>query len=375
VTLLQNYGQLETTGLVTLSPTELAQVRFHTVGKAVKGVEMKIATDGEILIRGPQLFKGYYKDDNLTKKVLDVDGWYHSGDIGKLDEDGYLSFDGRRSDAIKLADGQKIMPLKLETDLRAAPLTKYAITVGEDKENAGVLLILDSGVVKRLAKKKGCSPKRMLNNSEILNQIKQHVETVSKAHNIKVRRFSIVPKSLSAKKGELTSTMSLRRRNIYTHFATDIENLYTTKDGAKGGGLDMVDNDTLKRSPSLEDTKAVPKKITDGCFYRKTTSGEYKKTDLKQSEVEEMERQLVLAMKEIRELAKRIKTLQEQHIEDAGVIEAKENAVNLLQSQLSDSDDSDGQGKKSKPKDKKRAKKENAGGREKKVRNVKKSSH
>ena len=130
--------------------------------------------------------------------------------MGKLDDDGYLSFEGRRSDVIKLADGQKIMPLKLETDLRAAPLTKYcllltnfqklltsffflslpryAITVGEDKENAGVLLILDSGVVKRLAKKKGCSPKRMLNNAEILNQIKQHVETVSKAHNIKVGR-------------------------------------------------------------------------------------------------------------------------------------------------------------------------------------------
>jgi len=141
----------------------------------------------------------------------------------------------------------------------------------------------------------------------------------------------------------------------------------------------------------MEDTKAAPKKITDGCFYRKTSSGEYKKTDLKQSEVEEMERQLVLAMKEIRELAKRIKTLQEQHIEDTGVIEAKENAVNLMQSQLSDSEDSDSQGKKArannntnnsstsnnnKKKPKKGEKGENAGGsKEKKGRTVKKSSH
>ena len=153
----------------------------------------------------------------------------------------------------------------------------------------------------------------------------------------------------------------------------------------------QVGNETFKRSPSMEDTKAAPKKITDGCFYRKTSSGEYKKTDLKQSEVEEMERQLVLAMKEIRELAKRIKTLQEQHIEDTGVIEAKENAVNLMQSQLSDSEDSDSQGKKArannntnnsstsnnnKKKPKKGEKGENAGGsKEKKGRTVKKSSH
>lgn len=133
---------------------------------------------------------------------------------------------------------------------------RYAITVGEDKEHAGVLLILDNYVAKKMAKKKGTSPKRLLNNAEIQNQIKQHVETVSKAHNVKVmlhslqlvrlmidphyqvRRFSIYPRSLSVKKGELTYTMSLRRKHINEHFATYIDNLYT-KDGAKTG-LDMV---------------------------------------------------------------------------------------------------------------------------------------
>eukprot|EP01087_Luapelamoeba_hula_P018320 TRINITY_DN588_c0_g1_i4.p1 TRINITY_DN588_c0_g1~~TRINITY_DN588_c0_g1_i4.p1 ORF type:complete len:828 (-),score=166.70 TRINITY_DN588_c0_g1_i4:1280-3763(-) len=378
VQLIHAYGQLETTGLCTMnipstqalllstpstsstsatstpsqqSSAQTASTRYDNLGQPLPDCHVTISSEKEILVQGPNVFLGYYKDPAQTEAVL-KGGVYHTGDMGDMDTHGNLVFKGRKVDIIQISEGQTLHPFNLETSLRSIPHIKYAIVVGESgKDHVGVLLILDLNSVKRVAKKKNSTPKRLFASPDFQMQLKQHVDNIAKSEKVKVRRFSIVARPLSVKKGELTSTMSVRRKIFYAHFANEIERLF--KDGPK------TDKDELQVA-HVEGTKDknnegggggagdsnkgvsgdASKKVTDGHFYRKTAAGEFRRTELKQSEVEDMEKTLMTAMKEIRDLAKRIKMLQEQHTEDTELLNGRDQ--NTQQHHNSQTDGSNG---------------------------------
>eukprot|EP00005_Dracoamoeba_jomungandri_P000547 CAMPEP_0174253014 /NCGR_PEP_ID=MMETSP0439-20130205/2398_1 /TAXON_ID=0 /ORGANISM="Stereomyxa ramosa, Strain Chinc5" /LENGTH=961 /DNA_ID=CAMNT_0015333797 /DNA_START=54 /DNA_END=2939 /DNA_ORIENTATION=- len=326
MSILPVYGQLETCGVCTVSPpdSELSKLSI-TQGRPLEGCEVKINDDGEILYKGPNVFLNYYKDKEFTNLAKEA-GWKKTGDLGKLDSDGYLIFEGRMSDIITLSDGTTIAPLHLETQLRSLPLVRYAVIVGDGKDWLGALLILDLAVVKSLARKKGCTPKRLFSSPDNVHQkeIKEHIESVNSNAKVRVRRFSVVARNLSVKRGEMSCTMSIRRRVIHEKCEKEINTLYEDKGAA--GGEDLM----LKEGPG-------PTKITDGTFYKKSCENErdFERTELTQDQVENMEKDLINAMKEIRELAKQIKTLQERHEEDLSVLESKKQAISRLQTEIS----------------------------------------
>jgi len=218
-------------------------------------------------------------------------------------------------------------------------LMRYAVVIGDGKEFLAALLILELNVVKRMAKKRKCSPKRLFASPDIQQHIRKHVDAVNKTAKCGVRKFSIVPRHLSVKRGELTCTMSIRRDVVAKSFENEIAALY--REPPKGAvppePLLVMEHKKPKKPDEEDDPKGsaeTGKKLTDGCFYRKTSTGEFRKTNLQQSVVEDMERQLFATMKEIRELAKRIKTLQEQHVEDSNTVKSKELAVFMLENEL-----------------------------------------
>jgi long-chain acyl-CoA synthetase len=209
-------------------------VKFGTVGPPLTGTEVKIAEDGEILVKSPSVFKGYFKNPEATAETI-KDGWLHSGDVGLIDEDGFLKITDRKKDIIVTAGGKNITPQYIENKLKFSPYINDAVVIGDRRKFLVSLIMIDEDNVVKFAqdnKIQFSTYKDLTKAPEILKLIQGEVdkvnETLSRVEQVK--KFTILPKKLYEEDGEVTPTMKVKRKYVNEAFKDLIEGMY------KGGG-------------------------------------------------------------------------------------------------------------------------------------------
>jgi len=224
----EGYGMTETTGITHVS--EQRNYRLGTVGQPLGDTQVQIAADGEIIVKHKGIFKGYYKDEELTKEVL-REGWMHTGDVGKIDEKNYLKITDRKKDLIITAGGKNIAPQFLENLLKFSPYINDAVVIGDGRKYLTALIVIDEENVTKFAQDKRVqftTFASMTKSPEIVELIQQEVDKVnrqvSRVENI--RKFRILDKKLYTEDGEVTPTMKVKRKAIHAQFGDLIEAMY-----------------------------------------------------------------------------------------------------------------------------------------------------
>jgi long-chain acyl-CoA synthetase len=230
VLILEGYGLTEcTTGATVNRPTKF---RFGTVGVALPGTELKIDDDGEVLIKSPTVFAGYYKDEEATREVLPGDGWLRSGDIGELDEDGFLTITDRKKDIIVTAGGKNVAPQNLENELKSSKFVSQALVVGDKRPYCVALITLDEPELVKWAHAHGLEGElglaQLAAHAGVRELVQGIVDRVNAEHSRyeQLKKFTILPRDFTMADDELTPTLKLKRRVIQERFAADIEALY-----------------------------------------------------------------------------------------------------------------------------------------------------
>jgi long-chain acyl-CoA synthetase len=227
--ILEGYGLTETTAGSTLNlPTAL---KIGSVGRPLPGTGARIEPDGEVLLKGPHVFAGYWKNDAATNEAMTTDGWFRTGDIGELDGEGYLRITGRKKELIVTAGGKNVAPAVLEDRLRANPIISQCVVVGDNKPYIGALITLDQDALPQILTANNIEPAAMselLKNADIRALVQKAVNAANEAvsNSEAIKKFVILPEDLTIDNGYLTPKMSIRRHLIVQDFATDIESLY-----------------------------------------------------------------------------------------------------------------------------------------------------
>lgn len=224
------YGMSECTGPATASLPN----KYHTgkAGFCLPGAELKIAEDGEICMRGRHVFMGYYKDNLATAEALDRDGWLHSGDIGTIDEHGFLQITDRKKDLIITAGGENIAPALVEGYLKGIPVVSQAVVVGDRQRYLSVLLTLNAERIKQDAESCGsvaCDPETAARDERFLQFLQRQIDGVNArlARVQAVKKFRVIPKEFTIEGGELTPTMKVKRKVVTEKYRKEIEQLYS----------------------------------------------------------------------------------------------------------------------------------------------------
>jgi long-chain acyl-CoA synthetase len=229
VPLSEGWGMTELSNAATL--TAPAAARTGAVGQAFPGVELRIADDGEVLVRGPLVMGGYYRDPERTAEALDADGWMHTGDIGQLDADGFLRITDRKKELIITSGGKNISPALIEYELQRHPLISQACAIGDKRNYVTALIVLDPDVTPAWAKAHGVEASSLAElaaRPEVLAEVERGVEAANShlARVEQVRRFRVLPNEWTADSGELTPSLKRRRRVIIDRYAQQIDDLY-----------------------------------------------------------------------------------------------------------------------------------------------------
>ena len=225
----EGYGQTENTALGTITPAD--DVRLGKVGRPVEGCELRIADDGEILTRGPGTFLGYYKDPAATKATVDEDGWLHTGDVGVLDDDGFLQITDRKKDIIITAGGKNISPSEIENKLKVSPFVREAVVIGDGRKYLVALIGIELDTVGAWAQQQrlGFTTYADLSSKpEVVALVQSWVDQVNEelAQVETIKAFALLPKELEQEDGEVTATQKVKRRAIEAQFGDLIEGLY-----------------------------------------------------------------------------------------------------------------------------------------------------
>ena len=230
VTVLEGYGLTETTAGATLNLIEAHRV--GSVGKPIPGTSIKIAEDGEVLIRGPIVMQGYWQNEDANAEAFDADRWFKTGDLGKLDDEGFLYIVGRKKELIVTAGGKNVAPAVLEDRLRAHPLVSQCIVVGDNQPFIAALVTIDPDALKGWVannKKDGASINELINDPDLIAVVQTAVDeankAVSKAESI--RKFTILPVDFTIAGGHLTAKLSVKRHVVAKEFAQEIDALFT----------------------------------------------------------------------------------------------------------------------------------------------------
>ncbi|MGH2970706.1 MAG: AMP-dependent synthetase/ligase [Gaiellaceae bacterium] len=211
---VEGYGLTETSSSLSVNDPE--DYKFGTVGRVVEGADVKLDADGEILVRSDSVFMGYFKDPEATAAAFTDDGFFRTGDVGEIDDDGFVKITDRKKDIIITAGGKNIAPQNLENALKASRFVSQALIVGDRRPYVTALLTLDWDEVNG----SGRDPQELA--QELVDSVNRDRVRVEQ-----IKRFSILPRDFSQEEGELTPTLKLRRRVVHEHFADEIESLYS----------------------------------------------------------------------------------------------------------------------------------------------------
>jgi long-chain acyl-CoA synthetase len=226
----EGYGLTETSPAVTANAENAT--RIGTVGQPLPGVTVRIADDGEVLVRGDVVFQGYFHNEQATAEALDDRGWFHTGDLGELDGDGYLTITGRKKDLIVTASGKNVAPAVLEDRLRSHPLVGQAVVVGDRRPFIGALVTVDEEAWPQwLAdhdKPADASVASLREDPDLVAQVQAAVDDANRAVSRpeEIKKFRILPRDFSQGRGELTPTMKVKRSVVHEEYADEIEEIY-----------------------------------------------------------------------------------------------------------------------------------------------------
>ena len=227
VPVLEGYGMTETATASTVST--LNSYRFGSVGRALHGLEIRIADDGEVLLRGPNIFQGYYKNDDASFGAI-VDGWLHTGDLGRLDEDGFLFITGRKKDIIITAGGKNITPANFENDLKQSRWISQAVMHGDRRPYPVALITLDPEEIVHFAREQGLSEDlaSLAQEPKVIELVQGELDRVNEryAQVEKIKKFALLEQDLSQETGELTPTLKVKRNVVYEKYADVLDALY-----------------------------------------------------------------------------------------------------------------------------------------------------
>jgi long-chain acyl-CoA synthetase len=221
ILILEGYGLTETSPVLTVNPKNAP--RFGSVGKPIPGVEITIAEDGEILARGPNIMLGYYKKPEATAAAIDPDGWFHTGDVGYMDADGYLYITDRKKDIIVLANGKNVAPQPIENLLKQSKLVQEAVVYGDGMSAPVALIVPNMDALRAFAKQEGIEADgdALLNHDAVQKRFRQELERVNRelADFQRVKSFRLISKPFSIETGELTPTLKVKRRVVAEKYA------------------------------------------------------------------------------------------------------------------------------------------------------------
>jgi long-chain acyl-CoA synthetase len=227
ILIVEGYGLSECTTAATVN--HQSSFKFGTVGQAMPGVELQIADDGEILVRSDTVFAGYLKDSEATAAALDADGWLHTGDVGELDDEGFLTITDRKKDILVTAGGKNVAPQNLENDLKMSRFVSQAIVLGDRRPYVAALVTLDEAEVRRELELDGSLPENPLHGDPRVRALLQTaVDDVNRDRSRyeQIKRFAILPRDFTIETDELTPTLKLKRRAVQENFAAEIDALY-----------------------------------------------------------------------------------------------------------------------------------------------------
>jgi len=228
VSVLEGYGLTESSAPTTCNPQFAS--RIGTVGKPLPGSSVRIADDGEVLLKGPNIFAGYRHAPELTTEAF-VDGWFATGDLGSLDADGYLTLTGRKKEIIVLDAGKNVQPAGLEDSIRTDATVQEVVVIGDGQAFVAALIALDEPMLRHWLSQRGLPAMTVTEagaHPDVLAHLKELVNranaTVSKVESI--RKFKVLPRSLTEAEGEFSASMKVRRKVVIEHFADLVNEIY-----------------------------------------------------------------------------------------------------------------------------------------------------
>lgn len=232
IPVLEGYGLTETSPVISLNRLDPHRARFGTVGQPIENVEVKIAEDGEILCKGPNIMKGYYNRPDLTAEVIDAEGWFHTGDIGEILEGGFLRITDRKKEIFKTAGGKYVAPQIIENKFKESPLIEQVMVVGENRKFPSALMVPNFQALRNWCEVKGITfttPEEMITLPEVLDKYQRESERYNAGFGRweQVKKFRLLAKEWSIDAGELTPKLSLRRKVIFEKNKEIIEQMYT----------------------------------------------------------------------------------------------------------------------------------------------------
>jgi long-chain acyl-CoA synthetase len=233
--IVEGYGLTESSPVIAFNPPD--RIKFGTVGPPIDGVEVRIASDGEILCRGPNVMQGYYNKPEETREAIEADDWFHTGDIGELDADGYLRITGRKKEIIVLSNGKNVAPQAVERALKASRYVSEVVVFGDHLPALIALVVPDFEQVTAWLRERGLPP---VTNDEIAASpdVRQLLKAEFKAHSTgladfeRVRRFAVLNRGLTFDAGEVTPSLKIKRRVVAEHFAEALQRLQHGDDAA-----------------------------------------------------------------------------------------------------------------------------------------------
>jgi long-chain acyl-CoA synthetase len=229
VPVLEGWGMTETTGVGTVGT--LDHFKFGTVGRALPGVELKIAEDGEILCRGPHIFREYWKNPEATEETMTEDGWLRTGDLGELDDEGFLKITGRKKDIIITAGGKNLTPANIENDLKQSPFISQAVMYGDRKPFPVAMITLDPEEIVPWAQEQGLPEdiETLAEHEKVHEMIQTELDRANSnyARVEQIKKFTILDHDLSIETGELTPSLKVKRNVIYDRYGDLFESLYS----------------------------------------------------------------------------------------------------------------------------------------------------
>ena len=229
ILILEGYGLTETSPVISLNYLE--KWKFGTVGVPVPGIEVEIAEDGEILTRGPHVMKGYFNNDTATAEVIDEDGWFYTGDIGIIDEDGFIKITDRKKNIIVLSNGKNVAPQPIESELVQSPFISQVMVVGSERKNLAALIVPNFDALKGWASENGVDTIDLPAMLQ-MREVQRHIQSEIRSHLAdfadfeQVRRFTLLEKEFSQEADEMTPTLKLKRNVIIERYGDAIEGMY-----------------------------------------------------------------------------------------------------------------------------------------------------